>query len=41
MDIDEMGYSSAIWADKLNLDKWLQDYSLDEVWRFGQMGGRA
>lgn len=27
-------------ADELDLDKWLADYTLDEVWRMGRMGGR-
>jgi len=29
------------WADKLDLDEWLAEYTLDEVWRMGRMGGRA
>ncbi len=41
MDIDEGGHCSATWADSLNLDSWLEEYSLDEVWRRGRMGGRA
>ncbi len=31
----------ASWADQLDLDEWLKEYSLDEVWRLGRMGGRA
>jgi hypothetical protein len=28
-------------ADELDLEAWLNDYTLDEVWRMGRMGGRA
>ena len=28
------------WADTLNLDQWLADYSLDQVWAMNIMGGR-
>ena len=28
-------------ADSLDLDDWLKDYSLDELWRNGRIGGRA
>lgn len=41
MDLDEDGTAMANWADTMDLDKWLEDYSLDEVWRMGRMGGRA
>jgi len=41
MDTDEDGNSNAAWADSLDIDKWLADYSLDEVWRMGRMGGRS
>lgn len=41
MDSDEDGYTTATWGDSLDLDKWLHEYSLDEVWRMGQMGGRS
>lgn len=41
MDIAEDGCAMATWADKLDLDKWLAEYSLDEVWRMGRMGGRS
>lgn len=39
MDMDEEGHTSAAWADSLDLDKWLEEYGLDEVWRMGRMGG--
>ena len=30
----------AAWAEGLDLDAWLKDYTLDEVWRLGRMGAR-
>ncbi len=41
MDIDESGASAIRWGDNLDLEEWLADYSLDEVWQMGLMGGRA
>jgi len=41
MDVDEAGFTTATWADSLDLDHWLEEYSLDEVWRMGRMGGRS
>ena len=41
MDIADDGCATATWADHLDLDQWLSEYSLDEVWRMGRMGGRA
>ena len=41
MDMDESGLAKATWADELDLREWLADYSLDEVWGKGRMGGRA
>ena len=41
MDIDENGFATAKWADTFDLDEWLKEYTLDEVWRLGRMGGRA
>lgn len=41
MDIGEEGYALMQWADSMDLEKWLKEYSLDEVWRMGRMGGRA
>jgi predicted ATPase len=37
----ESGETKLTWADSLDLDRWLADYSLDEVWQMGRMGGRA
>ena len=41
MDIDEDGHASARWADSMDIDQWLAEYTLDELWRMGRMGGRA
>lgn len=41
MDVDDDGCASATWADSLDLDRWLAEYSLDEIWRLGRMGGRS
>lgn len=41
MDIDENGSASARWADSMDIEGWLEDFSLDEVWRMGRMGGRS
>lgn len=41
MDVDDDGCASATWADSMDLDRWLAEYSLDEVWRMGRMGGRS
>ncbi len=38
-DIEE-GEAKMTWADTFNLDKWLEDYSLDQVWAMNVMGGR-
>jgi predicted ATPase len=35
------GCAEMRWADTLDLDKWLADYALDELWRLGRLGGRA
>ncbi|MDL2269066.1 AAA family ATPase [Desulfosarcina sp. OttesenSCG-928-A07] len=41
MDIDDAGCTTATWADALDLEAWLSEYSLDEVWQMGRMGGRS
>ena len=41
MDVGEEGGATITPADTLDLDRWLDEYSLDEVWRMGRMGGRA
>ena len=41
MDINEESAANITWGDTLDLDEWLAEYSLDEVWQMGVMGGRA
>ena len=41
IDLKDDGYATAAWADTFDLDAWLKDYTLDEVWRMGRMGGRS
>ncbi len=41
MDSTEEGMSDVTWADKLDLAKWLEEYTLDELWRNGRIGARA
>ncbi|MBF0285125.1 MAG: AAA family ATPase [Magnetococcales bacterium] len=41
MDIDEEGMTTATPAEQLDLAHWLTDYSLDELWRMGVLGGRS
>jgi predicted ATPase len=40
-DLQDDGTSSAAWADQHDLDEWLKEYTLDEVWRMGRIGGQA
>ena len=37
MDLKEDGTTGAAWADTLDLDAWLKEYTLDEVWGMGRM----
>ena len=37
----EDGLATMTWADSLNLEKWLEDYSLDELWAMNVIGGRS
>ena len=39
MDMDDDGHSTLHWADSLNLNEWLKDYSLDELWQMGTLKG--
>ena len=41
LDSADDGMAQLTWADNLALDEWLDEYTLDEVWRMGRMGGRA
>lgn len=41
MDVNDDGAAQMTWADELDLEQWLGEYALDEVWRLGRMGGRV
>ncbi len=41
IDLNDEGASEITRADELDLDTWLEEYTLDEVWRLGRMGGRS
>lgn len=41
LDSTEDGMTSLTRADELDLGEWLNDYSLDELWRNGRLGARA
>ena len=38
-DLEE-GEAKMTWGDTLDLDKWLTDYTLDQLWPMNLMGGR-
>lgn len=40
MDADEDGMTTVKRADELDLDAWLKDFSLDELWSNGTLGAR-
>jgi predicted ATPase len=40
-DLGESGEATLTRASTLDLDTWLQDYSLDQLWGLGRLGGRA
>ena len=40
INVNEDGAAEVTRADELDLDKWLEEYTLDEVWRMGRIGGR-
>jgi predicted ATPase len=40
-DLDETGGMIAHRADALNLNAWLKDYTLDQLWNKGILGGRS
>ena len=37
---DEMGVTHFTWADSLNLQTWLEEYTLRDLWLMGTLGGR-
>ena len=41
VNLTDQGAAEVIRADELDLDAWLEDYTLDEVWQMGRMGARA
>ncbi len=40
-DYDEGGGMTVQRADALDLDGWMEDYTLDQLWSMGQLGGRS
>jgi predicted ATPase len=40
VNVNDAGAAQVIRADQLDLEKWLEDFTLDEVWRMGRMGAR-
>jgi predicted ATPase len=40
LDLGEDGTAEAKWADTLDIDQWLSEYTLDQVWTMGRLGGR-
>lgn len=40
-DLAEDGGMTATRGDTLDLDEWLKDYTLDQLWSMGQLGGRS
>lgn len=40
-DYDDTGGMTAKWADNLDLKDWLDDYTLDQLWGKGILGGRS
>ena len=40
IDSTDDGMSTMKWADELDLEKWMKDYSLDELWSNGRLGAR-
>ncbi len=41
MDVEENGMVTATWADQMDLEEWLKEYTLDELWRRRLLGGTA
>ncbi|WP_165229212.1 AAA family ATPase [Aquisphaera insulae] len=40
VNLGEKGEASFQWADELDIDAWLDEYTLDEAWRMGRIGAR-
>ena len=41
LDSTDEGMSTLTWADELDLDEWLKDYTMEELWSNGRIGARA
>ena len=41
LDSTDDGMSTTTWADELDLEEWLKDYTLDELWSNGRIGART
>lgn len=41
LDSAEDGSATVNWADTLDLDQWLSEYTLDQIWSMGRLGGRS
>ncbi len=43
LDRHDDGSTGITWGDApdLDIEKWMQDFTLDEVWQMGQLGGRS
>jgi len=39
-DRDDQGGMTVHWADELDVTAWLEDYTLDQLWSMGRLGGR-
>jgi predicted ATPase len=40
-DTGEDGLATLRWAETFDIDKWLQDFTLDEVWTMGRLSNRS
>ncbi|MSP02745.1 MAG: DUF2813 domain-containing protein [Acetobacteraceae bacterium] len=40
-DRDETGGMTTRWADELDIKEWMEDYTLDQLWSKGIIGGRS
>lgn len=41
VNVNDNGAAELTWANELDLEQWLDEYTLDEVWRLGRMGARS
>jgi predicted ATPase len=39
--MEDDGSTSFAWGTKFDLEEWLKDYTLDQLWGMGRLGGRA